>query len=34
MAEGITWRHDFDNALGDVHARGRHLLLYFSAAPM
>jgi hypothetical protein len=34
MAEGITWRHDFDNALDDAQARGRHLLLYFSAAPM
>ena len=34
MANGITWRHDFDAALNDARDRHRHVLLYLSAAPM
>jgi hypothetical protein len=30
----ITWRKDIDKALDDARAKGRHLLLDFSAAPM
>jgi hypothetical protein len=30
----ITWRHDFDAALGDAAKQGRALLVDFSAAPM
>ena len=30
----INWRRDVDAALADAQARGRHLLLDFSAAPM
>ena len=34
MADGIIWRHDFDAALADARRQQRHLVLYFSAAPM
>jgi hypothetical protein len=36
MAEDqkIAWRHDFDAAVKDAAAQGRHVLLDFSAAPM
>jgi hypothetical protein len=30
----IAWRHDVDAAMADAKARGLHLLLDFSAAPM
>ena len=30
----IAWRHDFDAAVKDAAAQGRHVLLDFSAAPM
>ncbi len=30
----ITWRRDVDAAIEDARAQNRHLLLYFSAAPM
>ena len=31
---GISWRHDFENALTDAKQHGRPVLLDFSAAPM
>jgi hypothetical protein len=31
-AQGIRWRHDFDQALNDTN--GKLVLLDFSAAPM
>jgi hypothetical protein len=31
---GIVWRTDVDKALEEARAKGRHLLLDFSAAPM
>jgi len=30
----IAWRHEFDTAVKDAAAQGRHVLLDFSAAPM
>jgi hypothetical protein len=30
----ITWRHDFEAALGDAQQQHRTVLLDFSAAPM
>jgi hypothetical protein len=30
----ISWRHDFDAALGDAKALHKPVLLDFSAAPM
>lgn len=30
----IAWRHDFEAAVSDAAAQGRHVLLDFSAAPM
>jgi hypothetical protein len=30
----IAWRRDVEAALDEAKARGRHLLLDFSAAPM
>jgi hypothetical protein len=33
-AREIAWKHDLDRALADAGARGRRVLLDFSAAPM
>jgi hypothetical protein len=29
----IAWRHDYENAVNDAKARGKLVLLDFSAAP-
>jgi hypothetical protein len=33
-AHGITWRHDFDEAVKDAARRNMHVLVDFTAAPM
>jgi hypothetical protein len=34
MSETISWRTDFDAALGEAKGSGKLVLLDFSAAPM